>query len=117
MTVASAESTSFKFHGLLRLEDEALRLEWTGTASVERVSLLDVEQQTLSLPDESLVLSFDEIRRLTLRWSWFMPHLELWGTDLDTLRMVPSEDAGRLKLWIARRDRGLARSIVDTVGR
>ncbi len=115
MTVATAESTSFKFHGLLHLEDDALRLEWAGTAKVERVSLVDVEEETLSLPDESLELPFDQIRRIALRWSWFMPHIELWGTNLDTLRMVPSEDRGRLKLWIKRRDRGQAVRIVERV--
>jgi hypothetical protein len=113
MTVASAESTSFKFHGFLYLEADALRLEWTGTAKVERVSLMDVEQKTVPLPDESLLLPFDRIREISLRWSWLFPHIEIWGSDLEALRIVPSEERGRLRLWIARRDRAQATKIVE----
>lgn len=113
MTVSTAESTSFKFHGFLYLEADALRLEWTGTAKVARVSLMDVEEQTVSLPDESLILPFDRIRKISLRWGWFMPHVEIWGSDLEALRIVPSEDRGRLRLWIARRDRAQATRIVE----
>jgi hypothetical protein len=113
MTVASAESTSFKFHGFLYLEADALRLEWTGIARVERVSLIDVEEETLPLPDESLLLPFDRIREISLRWSWLMPHIEIRGSDLEALRIVPSEERGRLRLWIARRDRAHANKIVE----
>lgn len=115
MTVATAESTSYKFHGFLYLEAEALRLEWTGTATVERVSLVDVEEATLPLPDESLILPFERIREISLRWSWLLPHIEIQGTDLEALRIVPSEERGRLRLWLARRDRAHASKIIALV--
>lgn len=112
MTATSASSTWFRFHGLLHLLDSALRLEWTGTAKVEEVSLLSVEEETVTLPDESLTLPLARLRKLELRGGWLRPHLELMGNDLEALRIVPSEEAGRVRLWIARRDRRLAAQIV-----
>lgn len=112
LTATTASSTKFRFHGLLHVLDDAIRLEWTGTARVEQVSLLAVKEQTLALPDESLTLPFSRIREFGLRGGWLRPYLELMGNDLEALRIVPSEEHGRVRLWLARRDRRLAAEIV-----
>jgi hypothetical protein len=115
LTATEASSTSFRFHGLLHLLEDTLLLEWTGLAQVERVSLLDVEEETVTFPAEELTLPLARVRRLRLRGGWLLPHLELMGNDLDALRIVPSEEAGRVHLWLARRDRRLAAAIAARV--
>jgi len=115
VTVTTASSTSFRFHGLLHLLDDAIQLEWTGTARVEEVSLLAVKEETLALPDETLTLPLSRLREMQLGGGWWHPYLELMGNDLEALRIVPSEDRGRVRLWLARRDRSLAREIATRV--
>jgi hypothetical protein len=111
LTATTASSTKFRFHGLLHLQEDTIHLEWTGTARVERVSLLAVNEETLALPDEFLTLPLARIREMELRGGWWRPRLELMGNDLEALRIVPSEDRGRVRLWLARRDRTLASEI------
>ena len=115
LTATRAASTTFRFHGLLHLLDDAIRLEWTGTAEVEEVSLLAVKQETLALPDEVLALPLARVRSIELRGGWLLPYLELMGNDLEALRIVPGESRGRVRLWLARRDRPLAAEIVAAV--
>jgi hypothetical protein len=115
ITVSSVSTTEFEFHGLLHLDDDALVLEWAGTAKVEEVSLLAMNQETVALPEEALTLPLDRVRTIALRGGWWRPRLELMGNDLEALRIVPSEDRGQVRLWLARRDRRLAAELVAQV--
>ncbi len=115
LTFAGASTTSFRFRGLLHPEDEGLFLEWTGTARVERFGFTGIADDTLPLPDESLLVPYDRLRDVTLQGGWLLPRLLLMSDDLEALRVIPSEEAGRVSLWLARRDRHLAARIVEQV--
>ena len=104
-------STSYAFHGLLRYEGSVVQLEWAGTAAVDEVTVLDVDSRTVDLPPEALDIDVRELRRVAYRAGWWRPRLELACHDLRTLRMVPGEEAGELRLHVARRDRAAARAM------
>lgn len=108
-------STSFKFHGLLQVMETGLLLTWNGTAKVEKFGLTGVGEDTLPLPEESLELAFDRLRDVSLEGGWLLPRLLLMGSDFDALRIVPSEEGGRVSLWLARRDLGLARDMAQAI--
>lgn len=105
-------STAYTFKGLLRLDPTALRLEWTGSAHVDEVAFSGIRSERVALPREALQVPYPLIRSVDLRGGWLRPNLELTGMYLDTLNSVPGEDAGYLRLWLARRDRRLARRIM-----
>lgn len=111
MTWSEIASTSYRFRGFLRLDADQLLLEWAGSAEVEEVSLAGVRTERIPLPTESLAVPLSEIRTLRLAGGWIRPHLEITGNNLDLLRYVPGEEGGRLRLWLARRDRGAARRL------
>jgi hypothetical protein len=115
VTVTRVSSTTFRFHGLLRLEEHTLLIDWSGTAEIDEVGMLNVTSEVLSLPHESLALPLGLVRRIALRGGWWRPCLEIAGNDLETLRVIPSEDRGQVRLWISRRDRQLAARFVAEV--
>lgn len=115
VTPVGFATTTFKFRGLLRAAEEGLHLAWTGTARVEKFGFTGIGDETLTLPDEELVLPYGRLREIRLEGSWVLPRLLLVGNDLDGLRMVPGEDGGRLSLWLARRDRQDAAALVEQV--
>ncbi len=112
MTWSEIASTSYHFRGFLRLEAETLLLEWAGSAEVEEVGFAGVRTEKVALPSESLTVPLSEIRSLRLAGGWIRPYLEITANDLDLLRYIPGEDGGRLRLWLARRDRGAARRLL-----
>lgn len=112
MTWSEIASTSYRFRGFVRLESDGLLLEWTGSAEVEEVSLTGVRTEQVALPTESLTVPHSEIRTLRLAGGWIRPYLEITANSLDLLRYVPGEEGGRLRLWLARRDRAAARRLV-----
>lgn len=115
VTVTSVSSTTFRFHGMLRLEEHTLLIDWSGTAAIDEVGMLNVTSEVLSLPHESLALPFGLVRGIALRGGWWRPYLEITGNDLEALRVIPSEDRGQVRLWIYRRDRQLAARFVAEV--
>jgi len=112
---ADVSSTTYRFHGLLHFDGASLHLEWTGTADIDEVAGADVRSETVALPAESLALPVHRIRSVVLHTGWWRPHLELNGGDLHALAIVPSEQRGRVRLYLSRGDRELARQVVDSL--
>lgn len=110
-------STKYRFQGRLRLTGDLLLIEWSGTAVVEEVGMLGIAEETVALPHESLALQLDAIANVQLLGGWWRPRIELTGSELDSLRLVPSEDGGRVCFWIARSDRGRAAELVASLNR
>lgn len=117
ITATGVSSTSFRFHGLLRLREDGLLLTWNGTAQVQRFGLTGIGDDTLPLPEESLELPFERLRAVELQGGWMLPRLLLMGSDFDALRLVPSEEGGRVSLWLDRRDRQLGREVAEAIQR
>jgi hypothetical protein len=116
--LTGAYSTAFKFHGFVYLEEDGLRLEWSGVAQVDEVGLLSVEEREVPLPEEELFVPFEGLREVRMRGFGPWRSLELVEARLGVLRMVPGELRGRLRLRIARRDRPRAEALVrEFVGR
>lgn len=103
-----AVSTSFEFHGWLRLEGAALRIEWKGVARVQEVGPLSVTDDRLPLPAEALVVPLARLRRAELVGGWWRPRLAVSARDLEALAMVPSEEQGTVHFWYARKERKAA---------
>ena len=89
MTWSEIAGTSYRFGGLLRLEADALLLEWTGSAAVEEVGFTGVRTEQIALPSESLTVPLSEIRSLRLAGGWIRPHLEITANDLDPAALRP----------------------------
>lgn len=113
--VDAIASTAFTFKGRLTLGPDELCLEWTGSAHVDEVAFTGIRSEQVALPRESLRLPYSFIGTVHLRGGWLRPHLELTGADWTTLQSVPSEDAGHLRLWLARRNRPLARRVMTAL--
>lgn len=108
-----AVSTSFHFHGYLRLEGTQLRIEWRGHARVQDVDLLTVRDEQLPLPAETLLIPLARLRRAELRGGWWRPRLAISARDLHALSVIPSEDQGVVSLWYTRRDGALAAAMAQ----
>ncbi len=117
ITLTAISSTTFKFSGLLRLDGAVLHLEWEGSAQVEEVESLSVRDETVPLPEEALDLPLEELRSIALLGGWWRPRVELCARSLGALNIVPSEEGGRVALWIARRDRASAATLVAAATR
>lgn len=103
-----AVSTSFRFHGLLRLEGYVLTIEWGGVAQVQDVGALTIRADRLALPDERFTVPVSHLFRATLVGGWWRPRLTLQAKELGALAVVPSEEHGTVQCWYARGDRTLA---------
>jgi len=106
-----AISTSFHFHGWLRLEGASLRIEWIGHARVQEVEVLSVRDEQVPLPAETLVIPLTRLRRAELLGGWWRPRLAISARDVRALSVVPSEEQGVVAFWYARRDRALATAL------
>lgn len=111
MTLAEVTDTAFRFHGWLRIEPDGLWIEWSGTATVEKVGLTGVQTDSLALPGEWLLLPWGRLFSIDYRRLW-RPHVELTGNDPDALRIVPGEDRGRLRCYVGWRGRRAAAEFV-----
>lgn len=108
-------STAFSFKGRLTLDPDDLCLEWTGSAQVDEVAFTGIRSEQVALPRESLRLPYSLLGTVHLGGGWVRPYLELTATEWNTLQSVPSEDAGHLRLWLARRNRPLARRVMTAL--
>lgn len=106
-----------KVNGLLHFDDDSVTIEWAGTASIDEVQGLEVHSQTVPIPPEVLTISLPRLRTAKLAGGWWRPRLELTGNDLQVLAQVPGQSAGRVQLWIARRDRSRAAGLVEALHR
>jgi hypothetical protein len=110
-----AVSMSYKFRGQLHILEHGVRIEWGGTASVEEVGTIEVRDDKVHLPDESLDVAFASLYRAQLLGGWWRPRVELQARELAALAIVPSSEAGLVRLWIGRGDRGLAQRMADEI--
>jgi len=111
-TLSVIATTSFRFRGYLQLEEDALVIEWTGTASVDEVGLAGIRSDRLALPAESLAVPLEALHSCELGGGWIRPYVEITATEPGLLSIVPGEEAGQVRCWIARRDRPLARRLL-----
>jgi hypothetical protein len=114
-SITEHTSISFKFRGLMRLETDALYIEWTGTGKVEEHGLLGTDTQVRTLPLESIELPLDQIRVMRFLGGWWWPRVVLSTVTLDGLRVIPSEEDGVVKFYIARSDRPTAEALIAAV--
>jgi hypothetical protein len=82
----------------------------------DAVTDLDVHAEAVSIPAEQLTLPLSRIRSVRLV-GWWRPRLEFTANDVRALASVPSEEGGRVHLWIARKDRGPAARLVEAMRR
>ncbi len=109
--VLAAVSTSFRFHGFLRLDGSRLTIQWGGVAQVQEVGAMSVRDEQLALPDESLTVDASELYRASLAGGWWRPRLRLQARALGVLAMVPSEEHGVVQCWYDRSDGANARDL------
>ncbi len=106
-----AVSTSFHFHGWLRLQGDVLQVEWSGHARVQDVELLSARDEQLPLPAELLLIPVARLRRAELRGGWWRPRIAITAGDTRTLAIIPSEELGTVCFWYARRDGAAAHAL------
>lgn len=100
----AAVSTSYRFHGMLRLADNELQIEWGGVAQVQAVGTADLRDDKIALPDEGIAVPVAALYRAKLAGGWWRPRLVLQARDMDALSLVPSEDHGTVNFFYARAD-------------
>lgn len=110
-----AVSTSYRFHGLLRLDGALLTIEWGGVAQVQNVGALSIRDDRMALPDERLTVPVGELYPATLVGGWWRPRLLLRTRVQGALAIVPSEDLGTVTCWYARSDRAAARDLASAL--
>lgn len=110
-----ASSISYRFHGRLWLEGPDLHLQWTGEAHVQEAGALEARDEKLALPTEELIVPVIALYRATLDGGWLRPRLTLQARALRALSIVPSEEGGTVKCWIARRERHSAAAMAEAI--
>lgn len=111
----NAVSTSFKVHGFMSLDGDALTIEWGGTAQVQSMGVTSMSDDTEALPIEQLVVPVQDLHRAELTGGWFRPRLTLQGRTLFALAGIPSEDAGVVNFWYDRSERFTAIAMVNAL--
>jgi hypothetical protein len=104
-------STTHRMHGIARLEGASMVLEWSGTTEEQIVGPASVRAKRTAIPIARAEVPVGRLAGFELR-GWWRPRIELWASDLDTLARVPGVERGRLRLWLARRDRRAAAELV-----
>lgn len=111
------ESVSYRVDGLLRLVDQSITLEWTGTRTTQEVSFDKIGTDVDELPPKWLELSFGRIAGAWVVGGWWWPRLELRARGLEDFDGVPGTHGVTLRMRIHRRDRALARTIALEIER
>ena len=110
-----AESTSFRVHGLLRLEGDALVIQWGGTVQIQDFGLFTFRDEQEVLSDESVVVPVRDLYRALAVGGWWRPRLMIQAKELGALAAVPGEEHGTVQFWCARRDRPIATSMAAAI--
>jgi hypothetical protein len=109
------ESVSYRVDGLLRLADQSVTLEWTGTRTTEQVSLDKIGTDVDELPLEWLEVPFGRLAGAWVIGGWWWPRLELRARGVEDFDGVPATRCVTLRLRIHRRDRRLAHAIASEI--
>lgn len=109
-----AVSTSFRVHGLLSLEGNALTIQWGGAVQVQDVGLTSIKDEREVLPDEQVTIPVGLLYRATLA-GWWRPRLTLQVRKLGALAVVPSEEYDAVRFWYARSDRAAALAMAAAI--
>lgn len=108
-------SVSYQLTGWLRLGDEGLTLELTGTRTTQQVSLDKIGTDVQELQLEWFELPFHRIAGALLIGGWWRPRLELRTRSDADLEGLPATRGVTLALRTHRRDRGLAQAIASEI--
>jgi hypothetical protein len=109
------ESVSYRVNGTLRLEEGNIVLEWTGTRTLDRVSLDGIGTDVIELPVDRFELPIERIAGMWVIGGWWAPRLELRARAPEDLDGVPATRGVTLRLRIRRRDRTLARAVASEI--
>lgn len=109
------ESVTTRLDGLLYLADRAVTLEWSGTQTIQRVSLDRLGTDKNPLPLEEFQLPFSRIAGAWVLGGWWRPRLELRARHDGDLDGVPSTRGVTLSLRIRLRDRALASEVAAEI--
>jgi hypothetical protein len=107
-----SRTVSYRIHGLARVEDGHLVLQWSGSAQVIEMKGTGSRVKEETLPVRTVRLPVTRVAGLALQGRWWRWRVVLRATDLAALAEVPGARDGGLTLWIARRDRALAAELI-----
>lgn len=107
-----SRTVSYRIHGLARLEDGFLVIQWSGSAQVVEMKGTGSRVKEETLPVRTVRLPVTHVAGLALEGRWWRWRVVLRATDLAALAEVPGARDGALTLWIARRDRVLATELI-----
>lgn len=106
---------SYRIHGLVRIEDTRLVLEWSGTAEIIETKGTGTRIKEEALSVRAVTLPVTRVAQLALEGRWWRWRVVLRATDLAALAEVPGARDGALTLWIARRDRSIAAELITNL--
>ena len=109
------ESVSYRVSGLLRLADQSVTLEWTGTRTTEQVTLDKIGTDVDEFPLEWMELPFGRIAGAWVIGGWWWPRFELRALGKNDFIGVPSTRGVTLRLRIHWRDRSLAAALASEI--
>lgn len=108
-------AVSYELHGLARLEEGRLVLQWSGTSEVTEIKGTATRVREEPLPVRRVVLPVTQIASVALEGGWWRPRVVLRVADLGVLSDIPGAARGALALRIARSDRALARDLITGI--
>lgn len=108
-------SLSVKVDGLAHWSDGVLTLEWAETQHIDEVSFARVRSDIVAQPPLAVDIPIDALASATLAGRWWRPRVELRARYIDAFANIPGARPGRVTLRIKRRDRGLAKQLVDAL--
>ena len=107
-----SRTVSYRIHGLTRVEDGNLVVQWSGAAEIVEMKGTGSHVKEETLPVRTITLPVTRVAGLTLEGRWWRWRVVLRVTDLAALAEVPGARDGALTLWIARRDREIAAELI-----
>jgi len=110
-----SRTVTYRIHGLVRVEDGHLVLQWSGAAEVIEMKGTGARVKEETLPVRTITLPVTRVAQLALEGGWWRWRLVLRATDLAALADVPGARDGALSLWIARRDRAIAVDLITNL--